>query len=61
MENDRSKEINIEYWNIDGLNKNKEELFEEFNIFNITIAVLSETRKKGSGNKYKKEHGKKHN
>jgi len=47
---------NIGCWNIQGLNTKEEEVFKELHRYNINIAVLSETKKKGQGNNYKNEY-----
>ncbi|CAH1975795.1 unnamed protein product [Acanthoscelides obtectus] len=52
----RKRLTNIGCWNIQGLNTKDDQVFRELHTYDIDIAVLSETKKKGQGNSYKDEY-----
>lgn len=42
-------------WNVQGLSRKQDQIFKELKSFKIDVAVLNETKKKGSGSEYKEE------
>lgn len=48
----RKRYTNIGCWNIQGISSKEVQVFRELHSYNIDIAVLTETKKKGQGNKY---------
>lgn len=46
----RKRYLSLGSWNIQGIRTRDTEVFKELSTFNIDIAILGETKKKGEGN-----------